>query len=157
MKPVASLALALAALTLLPTAHAELPTPTPEWIHATYDEGTQSLWLTWADVAGATSYNVYRDDALVATLNSPGFLDAIPTVSTVLYRVTAVSASGESVPAVVSWTQIDAINLSILGTIGEVELGFNGDPCSPIVLGSPDWPYLFQIDSGCIDGLIHRP
>ncbi len=62
--------------------------------------GNTTAMLTWTAVSGATSYQVYRDGAAVGSVSSPAFTDTgLANGTTYAYRVTAVTAGGESAPS----------------------------------------------------------
>jgi hypothetical protein len=57
---------------------------------------TTSAQLTWSAAAGAVSYRVYRDRALVATVETVSYLDATLTAGrTYSYAVSSIDAIGE--------------------------------------------------------------
>ena len=55
-----------------------------------------SVSLTWNSVDDATSYNVYRDDSLIASPTTNAFTDTALADGTYLYEVSAVDDAGES-------------------------------------------------------------
>ncbi len=55
--------------------------------------------LSWTAVPGATSYNIYRDGAVVGTATSPGYTDATAAPGPHSYQVTAVADGVESDPS----------------------------------------------------------
>jgi streptogramin lyase len=55
--------------------------------------------LSWDAVAGATSYNIYRDGTLIGSSDIPAFTDTTATAGPYDYYVTAVNAYGESGPS----------------------------------------------------------
>ncbi len=55
--------------------------------------------LSWTGVPGATSYNIYRDGAVVGTATSPGYTDTTATAGPHSYQVTAVADGVESDPS----------------------------------------------------------
>ncbi len=62
--------------------------------------GNTTAALTWTAVSGATSYVVYRDGAATGTVTTTAFTDTgLTNGVTYAYRVTAVTAGGESAPS----------------------------------------------------------
>lgn len=158
MKLVATFAVALAALALLPTASADPLPSTPEWIQAQYDDGAQTLSITWATVEGA-AYNLYRDGSLVAKLTSPSYTDVAAQLGAVEYQVTAVTDAGESLPATVTWVASTAGNAALLlapPSVVHLVLFAGGDPCEPITLGSSSPPWVVGIDWRCLEDVLHH-
>jgi len=82
-----------------PPASATTPTaalPAPTNLTATAS-GSSQVNLTWTAVSGATSYNIYRANAKIASAATAAYTDtAVSPNTTYTYTVTAVGAAGES-------------------------------------------------------------
>jgi chitodextrinase len=75
-----------------------MPPSVPPGLAGTVSASPPSIALTWAastDDTGAVSYRVYRDSALVATVDSPGWTDTgVVGGTTYTYAVRALDAAG---------------------------------------------------------------
>ncbi len=157
MKLVASsLAITLAALTFLPAVSADgVPPPSPAWIDATYDETGQAVWLTWAEVESASSYRVYRNADLIATIQAPGYLDQDVALEAASYRVTAMANEVESPPATATVAQaaVGNVGLMLAPSSSPYVAGYlvGMKWCVPVGIGG-EFPF-FSINSGCLEDL----
>ena len=76
-------------ISVRPQAPTGLSAPTP----------TQTPVLSWNAVAGATSYNIYRDGTKIDSASSPSYTDSSAAVGPHTYQVTAVTGGLESDPS----------------------------------------------------------
>ncbi|MHB1262563.1 MAG: hypothetical protein ACYC2H_12705 [Thermoplasmatota archaeon] len=98
--------LALLLIVAMPLAAADVPVAPPMDLQASaVPEGVQLTWSAPIDASAATTYSVYVDGILVqAGIEGLSFLDTSTSSSATVYAVTAVSAVGESVPALTTFT-----------------------------------------------------
>lgn len=99
-----------------PTAKPSAPTNfTAVWSDT--DEAT----LTWSSVADADSFNIYRNDAHIATTRATRYVDTEATADTYTYYVTASNVIGESKASdtrEVTTDKVVKITGTIIGTSG---------------------------------------
>ena len=81
-------------------------------------QSSTSISLTWDAADGATSYNVYRDEEFITSVNEISYTDEGLTPSTnYCYTVTAVNAIGESEPSEQKCAETPAEDAAFEGTI----------------------------------------
>ena len=77
---------------------------------------TDEATLTWGSVSDADSFNIYRNDAHIATTRATRYVDTEATAGTYSYYVTATNAKGESRASATREVTTDKV-IKITGTI----------------------------------------
>ena len=112
-------AIALLLIAGIPLASADVPVAPPMDLTAT--AAPEGVRLTWAAPVGAssTTYKVYRDGVLLdGNVDGLFYLDeSSPSTSANFYAVTAVTAFGESLPAVAGFLGGDCVSHNPNATI----------------------------------------
>ncbi len=85
-----------------PAGHIMYPDP-PYELSASGGTDSAGIRLSWPDVYGATSYRIYRGMAdtiteyrLIATIDTTGYFDPVPSDSFYYYKIKAANSGGES-------------------------------------------------------------
>lgn len=150
----------LALMAAMPVAKAHPGPQAPSELQGHYDTATDSFVISWM-AEEAVAFRVYRDGALVGTVDQPIFEDTdLPEVSGWTYQVTAVTADAESLPTtlvVLRSGEISGRDGPLAKTHGPVMPRGLPVPeyCTLSTLGwRPNPPFLFSVDVDCIRYLI---